>query len=324
MLIRHLQKSFLQPSSRVIVSLLILATIGMLACKERITILFMEPCANALVTGELTDTSRGQVRPIVTFQGRLYSIGANESSTLGWECYDLTQTQLDSIDTQDTRIQRGPAFQSPNATTARLVSVSGPSGTKKQVVVNERVIIDPASLTSNVCQSVQPPNPSPNGQWYLVILECFEAMNLAYLISITGDHLFELPITVNGNKAKWLTEREIEYEPDAGLADEPACGRCDPVHIEIPATVSLENRTQQLKWAYRVAGVLAGDNLNMRAEPHSQSRIIYALPPNEAPIEIMQHSLVNNSDASWVYVRWVNRTGWVNKKYLRPYVYFAD
>ncbi len=74
-------------------------------------------------------------------------------------------------------------------------------------------------------------------------------------------------------------------------------------HRRFPAVVS--------PTPYCIAGVGAGDMLNLRAYPAPQSRVIHRLPRNRCAIAFLPHAVKN-----WQRIRVGGHQGWVNRRYL--------
>ncbi len=67
---------------------------------------------------------------------------------------------------------------------------------------------------------------------------------------------------------------------------------------------------------YRVAGVVAGDVLNIRPEPGPGGEPIAGLQPGASPVEVLEVRDVNG--AQWGRVLAGDGNGWVSMKFLEP------
>ncbi|WP_162244681.1 SH3 domain-containing protein [Aureimonas sp. Leaf454] len=62
---------------------------------------------------------------------------------------------------------------------------------------------------------------------------------------------------------------------------------------------------------YCVSGVAAGDKLNLRAYPSTQSKVLLRLGRNKCEISFLPYA-----KGSWQKIRSSGQEGWVNRKYL--------
>ena len=69
---------------------------------------------------------------------------------------------------------------------------------------------------------------------------------------------------------------------------------------------------QDLPARFTVAGVGAGDVLNVRAEPSAQARVLATLPPGSTGVEIVQLS----PDRRWGLMAFGGGSGWVSMRFL--------
>jgi uncharacterized membrane protein len=71
-------------------------------------------------------------------------------------------------------------------------------------------------------------------------------------------------------------------------------------------------QAQDLPARFTVAGVAAGDVLNVRAAPSASSAIIASLPPGSTGVEILQLS----PDGRWGLFPFGGQSGWVSMRFL--------
>lgn len=63
--------------------------------------------------------------------------------------------------------------------------------------------------------------------------------------------------------------------------------------------------------SYDVTGVASDDVLHLRAQPATKARIVDALAPTTTDI------MVERRQGNWAYIRYRNKSGWVDARYLR-------
>lgn len=68
---------------------------------------------------------------------------------------------------------------------------------------------------------------------------------------------------------------------------------------------------------YSVTGITARDTLNVRTGPGSNYNVTDKLPNGYNMIRILDEPVMNG-DTEWVHITFENRTGWVNKMFLKP------
>lgn len=189
------------------------------------------------------------------------------------------------------------------------------------ILVGSRVVFN-ASDTD--CAGVSSLQPSPNRQWYLIVMSCLEEINDAYIMSHRGDFVTRITREptgrgfVSGNNARWLSGSSIvEYVADCGLADE-AWAECGlRIRIELPESVPPITRGRMsLRTYFRVNGVAFGDSLNIRTAPSAESRIVGSIPPCGRGIEERNIPRMSTRNSSWIPIRWGNYSGWVNGRFL--------
>lgn len=200
-----------------------------------------------------------------------------------------------------------------------------------QAVTPPRIVGDSAILIGgktvlgdHPCGGVTSLQPSPNRQWYLIVMRCIEEINDAYVMSYRGDYLTRITGEpaglgfVSGRNARWLSGSSIvEYVGDCGLGDEPLpeCGL--RIRIELPERVPpLTPGRMSLRSYFRVNGVAIGDSLNIRTAPSAESRIVGSIPPCGRGIEERNISRMSTGNSTWIPIRWANYSGWVNGRFL--------
>ena len=109
----------------------------------------------------------------------------------------------------------------------------------------------------------------------------------------------------NTSKAK-PTPPEVRQALPARSGNEPA-----------PHEESLPLASPATGQSYVVAGVAAGDTLNVRSGPGANHEVVARLPGGYRNIQIIGAPVLNGT-TPWVQIKFGERTGWVTRPYLRP------
>ncbi len=85
--------------------------------------------------------------------------------------------------------------------------------------------------------------------------------------------------------------------------------------IGLDASISVSHAQTKVK-IYKVTKVSHNGKLRLRAWPSSKSRIKASLPHNAKDL-VETGKQVSKKDSRWIQVKWQNKTGWVNARYLK-------
>jgi hypothetical protein len=190
-----------------------------------------------------------------------------------------------------------------------------------KVYLGNTVILDVAQENLG-CFGVGEIAYSPTGEYFLVVLQCFEGDNDAFLFRADGSDKRRVTGEwdyINYYNYKWSSDgQSFTYERINSCCKEPP-SNAPPVglvryDIRTGKKTLLVTPTPPLL-PYRVVDVESNDVLNVRSGPGIENPIVGTIPPNGTDIQVTGTGEQNGNDI-WVPIKYQEITGWVNSSYL--------
>lgn len=237
------------------------------------------------------------------------------------------QATASALETQAAGLSGGVSTPVPAATpTQPPLPTSGPAalavaGDDGSVHLGDMLILDTAAEAPG-CSGVLEITYSPTADYFVVVLQCFESDNEAYIFRADGSdkrHITGQWDFISYSDYHWSSDGQaFEYQrinsccavppadaPPAGLVSYNVQTGEKTLLQAAPAPAGL----------YRVVNVASNDVLNVRAGPGADNPIVGIIPPDGTGIQITGPGTANGT-TFWVPIRYMAVEGWVNQSYL--------
>lgn len=199
---------------------------------------------------------------------------------------------------------------SPTATTM-LTAKKTADG---KVYLGDQLLLDVAQDAPG-CFGIGPIAYSPVGKYFVVVADCFEGDNEAFLFRADGSGRQRLT-----TQWDFINYYDFEWAADGSAFIYRRINSCcavPPPEAPVPGRVQYDVQTgaKTVVSRYQVVNVASNDTLNVRSGPGTSNPAVGQIPFDGMGIEITGQGVLVRS-ALWVSVRYAELTGWVNRDYL--------
>lgn len=209
--------------------------------------------------------------------------------------------------------------QPPPTPTPTIARIEG-----SRVLLGERVLLE-IEIDAPGCFEPGEISYSPTGEHFLVVLDCFEGDNDAFLFDKDGTNRRRITAIWD-----YINYRNYRWEPDGSALIYQRINSCcaDPppnappegeVRYDIATGAKVVLDLSFDDAPYMVVGVAADDVLNVRSGPGVDNGIVGTIPYSAINVAIVGEG-VTVGDSTWVPIQYEFLSGWINLRYLAPRV----